>query len=85
MPWHNVLAPEVRPRAGGAPTRVYLHLREPCPPHDVACESPHQAYRVQHAVHLHLAAQLRTRLLDSQLSGGAIEDAGLPSESVRSW
>jgi hypothetical protein len=82
VPWSNVLAPELRGKPGQDATHVHLHLRQPTPPHDMACESSSQAHLLQHAIQRHLGLLLRIRLLDSQLSGGAIEDAGMPNESV---
>ena len=82
VPWSNVLAPELR-GTGALADHVSVHLRQPTAPLNVKCAAAQQAHRLQHAIHRHLNSLLRVRMLDCNLAGPAIEDAGLPQDSVR--
>jgi hypothetical protein len=77
VPWRNVLAPEVRDGRN-----VQLHLRQATPPHNVSCATQAQAQELQAAIQRQLGTLLRVRMLDSELSGGAVEDAGMPAEQA---
>ena len=75
-----MLAPELR---SGDARQVHIHLRRPTAPHNVKCRSEQQAAELHAAVQRHLAAMQRDADQDRELSGGAVEDAGTPAETVR--